>query len=150
MLFRSSSPHSDGRGREFWNLLATQTAWAGDVTWSSAFKSGWGIDPGCATRGAARPPTEIGQLVGRWIDPKSGQSFELSADGTYRTPTGGTGKAAPTAEGLLFTGVFAAWNDGRATVTADLRVIEFRWSNKDGSRSYFAFLRAGGSPGPGR
>ena len=103
-----------------------------------------------ATRGAARPPTEIGQLVGRWIDPKSGQSFELSADGTYRTPTGGTGKAAPTAEGLLFTGVFAAWNDGRATVTADLRVIEFRWSNKDGSRSYFAFLRAGGSPGPGR
>lgn len=93
---------------------------------------------------AARPApaVAVGALAGQWIDPRNAQSFEIFGDGRYRTGVGGEGRVASTADGLAFSGALAAWDQGRATVSADRKVIEFLWTNADGSRSYFAFLRA--------
>ena len=81
-------------------------------------------------------------LAGRWIDPRNAQSFEILADGRYRTGVGGEGSVAIAAGGLVFSGALAVWDEGRATLSADHRVIEFYWTNADGSRNHFAFLRA--------
>jgi hypothetical protein len=88
------------------------------------------------------PAIALAALVGQWIDPKNAQSFEIFADGRYRTGLGGEGRVIASAEGLVFSGVLSAWDQGRATLSADRKVIEFYWSNADGSRNYFAFLRA--------
>jgi len=88
------------------------------------------------------PAVPLTALVGAWIDPKNAQSFEIFADGRYRTGVGGQGSVALSADGLVFTGVLSAWDQGRATLSADRKVIEFYWTNADGSRNYFAFLRA--------
>lgn len=96
-----------------------------------------------AAKGAPQAPAiALAALVGPWIDPKNAQSFEIFADGRYRTGVGGEGRVIASAEGLVFSGVLSAWNQGRATLSADRKVIEFYWSNADGSRNYFAFLRA--------
>ena len=97
------------------------------------------VDFAPTAKAAAVPLTA---LVGAWIDPKNAQSFEIFADGRYRTGVGGQGSVALSADGLVFTGVLSAWDQGRATLSADRKVIEFYWSNADGSRNYFAFLRA--------
>ena len=88
------------------------------------------------------PAIALTALVGQWIDPKNVQSFEIFADGRYRTGVGGEGRVAASAEGLVFSGVLSAWDQGRATLSADRKVIEFYWTSADGSRNYFAFLRA--------
>ncbi len=94
-------------------------------------------------KGAPEAPAgPLTALVGQWIDPKNAQSFEIFSDGRYRTGVGGQGSVALSAEGLVFSGVLSAWNQGRATLSADRKAIEFYWSNADGSRNYFAFLRA--------
>ena len=94
-------------------------------------------------KGAPEAPAgPLTALVGQWIDPKNAQSFEIFSDGRYRTGVGGQGSVALSAEGLVFSGVLSAWNQGRATLSADREAIEFYWSNADGSRNYFAFLRA--------
>jgi hypothetical protein len=85
---------------------------------------------------------DVKKLAGQWIDPKNGQSFEIRPDGRYRTGVGGEGKVEATAEGLAFSGVLSAWNQGKATVTADGSAIEFYWTNAQGAKQYFAFLRA--------
>lgn len=88
------------------------------------------------------PVVPLSALAGQWIDPRNAQSLEIFADGRYRTALGGEGSVALSAEGLVFSGVLAAWDQGRATLSADRKVIEFLWSNADGSRNHFAFLRA--------
>jgi hypothetical protein len=88
------------------------------------------------------PATPLTALVGQWIDPRNAQSFEIFADGRYRTGVGGEGRVTNSAEGLVFSGALSAWDQGRATLSADRKVIEFYWSNADGSRNSFAFLRA--------
>lgn len=85
---------------------------------------------------------DLKKLAGQWIDPKNGQSFEIRPDGRYRTGVGGEGKVEATGEGLAFSGVLSAWNQGKATVTADGSAIEFYWTNAQGAKQYFAFLRA--------
>ena len=101
------------------------------------------VDFAPAAKGAPKTPAiALAALVGQWIDPKNAQSFEIFADGRYRTGVGGQGSVALSADGLVFTGVLSAWDQGRATLSADRKVIEFYWSNADGSRNYFAFLRA--------
>lgn len=92
-----------------------------------------------APKATAAPLTA---LVGQWIDPRNAQSFEIFSDGRYRTGVGGQGSVALSAEGLVFSGVLSAWDQGRATLSADRKAIEFYWSNADGSRNHFAFLRA--------
>lgn len=86
--------------------------------------------------------TPLTALAGQWIDPRNAQSFEIFADGRYRTGLGGEGRVSALAEGLVFTGVLSAWDQGRATLSADRKVIEFYWANADGSKNHFAFLRA--------
>ena len=98
------------------------------------------IRPGAAPVPAAA--LDVKKLAGQWIDPKNGQSFEIRPDGRYRTGVGGEGKVEATAEGLAFSGVLSAWNQGKATVTADGSAIEFYWTNAQGAKQYFAFLRA--------
>lgn len=98
------------------------------------------IRPGAAPVPAAA--LDVKKLAGQWIDPKNGQSFEIRPDGRYRTGVGGEGKVEATAEGLAFSGVLSAWNQGKATVTADGSAIEFYWTNAQGAIQYFAFLRA--------
>ncbi len=88
------------------------------------------------------PTSALSALAGQWIDPRNAQSFELFADGRYRTGIGGEGRVSPSATGLVFSGVLSAWDQGRATLSADRTVIEFYWRNADGSRNYFAFQRA--------
>ena len=101
------------------------------------------VDFAPAAKGAPKTPAiALAALVGQWIDPKNAQSFEIFADGRYRTGLGGEGRVIASAEGLVFSGVLSAWDQGRATLSADRKVIEFYWSNADGSRNYFAFLRA--------
>ncbi|MFM8337768.1 MAG: hypothetical protein ACKODK_19605 [Opitutaceae bacterium] len=96
-----------------------------------------------AAKGAPKAPAiALAALVGQWIDPKNAQSFEIFADGLYRTGVGGEGRVTTSPEGLVFSGVLSAWYQGRATLSADRKVIEFYWTNADGSRNYFAFLRA--------
>jgi hypothetical protein len=95
--------------------------------------------------GAAPAPAaaiDVKRLAGQWIDPKNGQSFEIRPDGRYRTGVGGEGKVEATAEGLAFSGALSAWNQGKATITADGSAIEFYWTNAQGAIQYFAFLRA--------
>ena len=89
------------------------------------------------------PTTALSALAGQWIDPRNAQSFELFADGRYRTGVGGAGRVTASSEGLVFSGVLSAWNQGRATLFADRQVIEFYWRNADGAQNYFAFQRAG-------
>lgn len=88
------------------------------------------------------PAIALTALAGQWIDPRNAQSFEIFADGRYRTGADGEGRVTTSAEGLLFSGVLSSWDQGRASLSADRKVIEFQWSNADGSRNYFAFLRA--------
>lgn len=95
-----------------------------------------------ATATPSAPAVELPALAGRWIDPRSGQSFQIFADGRYRTALGAEGVVVSGAEGLVFGGALQAWNQGRASVTADRKVIEFLWTAADGARQYFAFLRA--------
>lgn len=90
-----------------------------------------------------KPDVALAALAGRWIDPKNAQSFDLRADGRYRTGVGGEGRVTVSGDGLVFAGALAAWNQGRATVSADRKVIEFYWKNADGSVNAVAFLRAG-------
>jgi hypothetical protein len=99
--------------------------------------------PASGTAVASGPAVALATLAGRWIDPRSGQSFDISASGRYRTPAGAEGTVSADAEGLSFTGPLSAWNRGRATLTADRSAIEFHWTNADGAQQYFAFLRAG-------
>ena len=91
---------------------------------------------------AASPAADLKKLAGQWIDPKNAQSFEIRPDGRYRTGVGGEGKVEVTAEGLRFSGALSAWNDGKATLTTDASAIEFYWTNAQGAKQYFAFLRA--------
>ena len=101
------------------------------------------VDSAPVAKAAPKAPAiALTALVGQWIDPKSAQSFEIFADGRYRTGVGGEGRVIASAEGLVFSGVLSAWDQGRATLSADRKVIEFYWTNADGSRNYFAFLRA--------
>ena len=88
------------------------------------------------------PAIALTALAGQWIDPRNAQSFEIFADGRYRTGVGGEGRVTASAEGLVFSGALSAWDQGRATLSADRKVIEFYWVNADGSRNSFAFLRA--------
>jgi hypothetical protein len=99
------------------------------------------IEPGAAAAAPA-PAIELPALAGRWIEPRSGQSFQIFPEGRYRTALGAEGAVVSGAEGLVFSGPLQAWNKGRATVTADRKVIEFLWTAADGARQYFAFLRA--------
>jgi len=89
------------------------------------------------------PAPAPGALAGRWIDPRNAQSFEIFADGRYRTGVGGEGRVSASGAGLVFSGVLSAWDQGRATLSADRKLIEFHWTNADGARNYFAFQRAG-------
>jgi hypothetical protein len=91
----------------------------------------------------AKPAPALSTLAGQWIDPRNAQSLEILADGRYRTGVGGEGRVTVSAAGLVFSGVLSAWDQGRATLSADRQVIEFDWRNADGSRNYFAFQRAG-------
>ena len=80
-------------------------------------------------------------VAGLWLDPKNGQSLELFTDGSYRTGVGGSGKFTIQGEHLIFSGVLSAWDQGKATMSQS-NVIEFYWTNSDGSKNYFAFLRS--------
>jgi hypothetical protein len=95
---------------------------------------------------AAAAAIDLKSLAGTWIDPKNAQSFEIRPDGRYRTGVGGEGRVTVSAEGLVFIGVLSAWNQGQATLTADRSAIEFYWTNAQGAKQYFAFLRAGPAP----
>lgn len=99
-------------------------------------------DMRAGTAAATSPAIDLKKLAGQWIDPKNAQSFEIRPDGRYRTGAGGEGKVEATADGLVFSGALSAWNDGKATLTADGSAIEFYWTNSQGARQYFAFLRA--------
>lgn len=91
----------------------------------------------------AKPAPALSTLAGQWIDPRNAQSLEILADGRYRTGVGGEGRVKVSAAGLVFSGVLSAWDQGRATLSADRKVIEFDWRNADGSRNYIAFQHAG-------
>jgi hypothetical protein len=103
--------------------------------------------PATGAPAAATPAVALAALAGRWVDPRSGQSFDISASGRYRTPAGAQGTVSVDAEGLTFSGPLSAWNRGRATLTPDRSAIEFHWTNAEGAKQYFAFLKAGPSPG---
>lgn len=95
---------------------------------------------------ASKPAATSKSLAGQWLDPKNGQSLELLANGTYRTGVGGSGRF--TVEGddrLVFTGPLSAWDRGRATLTQP-DVLEFYWTNAEGFKNYFAFVRAVDKP----
>jgi hypothetical protein len=94
---------------------------------------------------ASKPTTSAKSLAGRWLDPKNGQSLELSADGTYRTGVGGSGRFTVEGDRLVFTGALSAWDQGRATLSQP-DVLEFYWTNSEGFKNYFAFLRATEKP----
>lgn len=96
-----------------------------------------------APNAAPAPAPTLRALAGKWIDPRNAQTLEILPDGRYRTGVGGEGRVTAAAAGLVFSGVLAAWDQGRATLSADGQVIEFLWRNADGSRNYFAFQRAG-------
>ncbi len=85
----------------------------------------------------------LSALAGQWIDPRNAQTLELFAEGRYRTGVGGEGRVTASPEGLVFSGVLSAWNQGRAALSADRQVFEFYWRNADGAQNYFAFQRAG-------
>ena len=91
----------------------------------------------------AGPAPALGALAGTWIDPRNAQTLEIFPDGRYRTGVGGQGRVSVSSDGLVFSGVLSAWDQGRATLSPDRKVIEFQWRNADGSRNYFAFQHAG-------
>lgn len=100
------------------------------------------VDPGAEGKPEnKRTGLTLKSLVGRWLDPRNGQSLELSPDGTYRTGAGGKGTFKVDGDRLTFTGSLATWDGGKATLSQP-DVIEFYWTNPEGAKSYFAFLRA--------
>ena len=94
---------------------------------------------------ASRPAATAKSLAGQWLDPKNGQSLELLANGTYRTGVGGTGHFTVEGDRLVFTGALSAWDQGRATLSQP-DVLEFYWTNAEGFKNYFAFLRVVDKP----
>jgi hypothetical protein len=95
---------------------------------------------------ASRPAATAKSLAGQWLDPENGQSLELLTNGTYRTGAGGTGHFTVEGDRLVFTGALSAWDQGRATLSQP-DVLEFYWTNAEGFKNYFAFLRVVDKPG---
>ena len=94
---------------------------------------------------ASRPAATAKSLAGQWLDPKNGQSLEFFANGTYRTGVGGAGRFTVEGDRLVFTGALSAWDQGRATLSQP-DVLEFYWTNAEGFKNYFAFLRVVDKP----
>ena len=65
--------------------------------------------------------------------------IELATNGSYTYNGSPGGRWRVDGDRVVFDGVLAAWNQGVATLKDG--VLEFYWTNADGSRNWFVFQR---------
>ncbi len=95
-----------------------------------------------APRESKTPATSPASLVGTWYgagDTKG--AIELHADGTYDWSGNHAGRYSVAGTKVTFTGSLAAWNGGEAQLNKRGDTIEFSWTNADGAKRWFVFIR---------
>ena len=97
-------------------------------------------NPTVASAAAAASSADAAGLAGVWYGIAStvGQ-IELATNGSYTYNGSPGGRWRVDGDRVVFDGVLAAWNQGVATLKDG--VLEFYWTNADGSRNWFVFQR---------
>lgn len=87
-------------------------------------------------------PASAASLLGTWYgagDTKG--TIELHADGTYDWSGNHAGRYSVAGTKVTFTGSLTAWNGGVAQLNKRGDTIEFYWTNADGAKQWFVFIR---------
>lgn len=120
--------------------VTTGAAGSGQPSAASASTAAGGTDRVAADTSDMPGNTGGAEVAGTWHGIASTVgTLELLAGGRYRYNGSAGGRYRVEGDEVRFDGALRAWNDGAATLKDG--VLEFYWTNPDGSKNGFVFQR---------